>query len=375
MRGFGLAKLGWLCSWPRVLGSRVARGQPDRSGGLRMHARQPAELRGVVASPWLQWRASWSSRRCCLCPSARPLTCLTRRRRWVLGRAGWGSWDRRVGNRGKQGVAGQGMRMPGSPDGGTHGPSPNNRQAPPVTWPRFPPHRLDAVCLPACPLPTTTTTTTTHTQSNNIKLYVRRVFIMDNCEELCPEWMSFIKGGWPGPDCGLAVPGAAGAGARRRWVLQGAAGRGAREGSSARICCTPACVPSLPSRGIFTADLPAPSPALSTLCLPHAGVVDSEDLPLNISREMLQQNKILKVIRKNIVKKVGCGRRWGRPPPPPSLHPPRLASPPHAALGAAPRLAATPASTAPNRSPPVPPASPPLPPSSPPGHRDVQRDC
>jgi len=63
-------------------------------------------------------------------------------------------------------------------------------------------------------------------ETNKFKLYVKRVYIMDNCKDLIPEWLSFIH-----------------------------------------------------------------------------GIVDTDDLPLNVSREILQHNRMIKIMKKKIILK------------------------------------------------------------------------
>ena len=64
-------------------------------------------------------------------------------------------------------------------------------------------------------------------EQHGVRLFVKRVFIMDDCEELLPRWLRFVR-----------------------------------------------------------------------------GVVDSDDLPLNVSRELLQDSEIVRAIRKQVVKQV-----------------------------------------------------------------------
>jgi molecular chaperone HtpG len=114
----------------------------------------------------------------------------------------------------------------------------------------------------------------TQKKLNNIKLYVRRVFIMDNCEV--------------GGCCRTRL--------RRRldsarYVID-VAECNAMARITAQVVKVSLRTPPLPAQELIPDYLNFVK-----------GVVDSEDLPLNISREMLQQNKILKVIKKNIVKK------------------------------------------------------------------------
>ncbi|WP_426736151.1 molecular chaperone HtpG [Myxococcus faecalis] len=63
-------------------------------------------------------------------------------------------------------------------------------------------------------------------QQRGVRLFVKRVFIMDRCEELVPQWLRFVR-----------------------------------------------------------------------------GVIDSDDLPLNVSRELLQDSQVVRAIRKHVVKK------------------------------------------------------------------------
>lgn len=93
---------------------------------------------------------------------------------------------------------------------------------------------------------------------SNLKLYVRRVFISDEFDELLPKYLNFL----------LVNLASLNLSSIKLWSNNKDMG-----------------------------------PVLTSTCACYQGLVDSDTLPLNVSREMLQQHSSLKTIKKKLIRK------------------------------------------------------------------------